>query len=137
MIRICWPQIISGQEWWLMNFKNNSMVTKKEVLHMKKRRLTAFVLCLALVFSSVSTAFASAYCDYQVNGGICGKTLTWVQTGGSGTMDASHTYGGFLGIGVKTCNYNYFYLYYSYKCGAGHTISSRADRHEYGHTCGK
>lgn len=104
---------------------------------MKKRRLTAFVLCLALVFSSVSTAFASDYCDYKVSGGICGKTLTWVKTGESGLMEASHPYGGFLGIGVKTCNYGYFDVYYSYKCAAGHIVSSRNERQEYGHTCGK
>lgn len=104
---------------------------------MKKRRLTAFVLCLALVFSSVSTAFASEYCNYRVTGGICGKALEWVWVGESALMEASHTYGGFAGLFEKTCNYGYFDTYYSYKCAAGHTISSRTVRSEYGHTCGK
>lgn len=104
---------------------------------MKKRRLTAFVFCLAFVFSSVSTAFASAYCDHQVNGGICGKTLAWYRTGQSAEMNDSHQYGGFLGIGTKTCNYHYCKVYYSYLCAAGHLSDTRIDRIEYDHSCGK
>jgi hypothetical protein len=108
----------------------------KEVMHMKRYRLVAVALCIVLVFSFVLTAFAASYCNYQVNGGICGKTLTWVRTGQSAILDGSHTYGGILGIGTKVCNYSYFYVYKSNKCAAGHITEAIQERHEYGHSCG-
>lgn len=103
---------------------------------MKKRRLLALVLCLTLAFSSVLSVSANSYCTYKVGNDICGKLLSTVRTGESGLMSATHTYGGFLGIGEKTCEYTYFYIYYSNQCAAGHVNSTVQDRHEYGHTCG-
>ena len=99
---------------------------------MTKRRYIAFILCLLLVFSLSTAAFASDYCAYKVDGGICGKTLTWGRTGESGLMNGSHTYNN----GKNICNYGYFYIYFSYVCAAGHVSQSRQDRHEYDHWCG-
>lgn len=96
--------------------------------------LTACTLAVA-VFPGHTSA-ASDYCQIKVGINQCGKLLMWSYTGQTITYQGSHTYGGFIfGIGAKTCNYDYYYMNYAYKCASGHIDSTRSSRIESGHTC--
>ena len=97
--------------------------------------LLAVIICF-VAFAPVAMA-ATDYSQRLVNGNQCGKTLYWYYTGRSISYDASHKYGGFLGIGQQTCNYEYYYKYYDYKCSSGHVEKTRTSRVETGHDCGK
>lgn len=97
--------------------------------------LLAVIICF-VAFAPVALA-ATDYCQRLVNGNQCGKTLYWYYTGRSISYDASHKYGGFLGIGQQTCNYEYYYKYYDYKCSSGHVAKTSTSRIETGHDCGK
>lgn len=106
---------------------------------MKLRKLTAIFLAVVLSMGIVASAAlaATSYCQRKVGGKQCGNPLYWYNDGTSITYSGSHTYGGFLSIGQKTCNYNYYYTYKVYKCSSGHIADSSSTYHEYGHDCGK
>lgn len=106
---------------------------------MKKLKIASLLLALTLAVSifPISASAAADYCQRLVNGNQCGKILSWYTTGRSVTYATSHKYGGFLGIGASTCNYEYYLLYKEHRCISGHVDETKADRIESKHTCGK
>ena len=79
---------------------------------------------------------ASETCPRLVNGKTCGLALRWNVNGQSQTYDASHEYGGFLGLFKKTCNYKYYNIYQHYECSKLHVKDMKTTRREFGHQCG-
>lgn len=105
---------------------------------MHKRRIVAMLLVLVLVVSLAATAYAaSSYCQAKVGVDMCGKVLTWKINNRSVNTSASHQYGGFLGIGKKTCNYEYYTITQELSCAAGHVSETKTQRYEIGHDCGQ
>ena len=107
---------------------------------MKAKRLIASLMAGALCLSVLSSGLlaGSNYCQRQLsNGNQCGKSMYWANAGQSIKYNASHKYGGFLGMFTKTCNYQYYYKYWNHQCGSGHIDNHSADRYEIGHDCGK
>lgn len=106
---------------------------------MKKRKIFTTTVAIAMAFGIMSTSAAAAtsYCQFFVDGKQCGYPISLRFTGHSIEYAGSHEYGGFLGIGAKTCNYTYCYGYYNEECSQGHVSATRQVRSEYGHTCGK
>lgn len=105
----------------------------------KKTKTAALLLACSLaiaIFPSRSLA-ADDYCQVLVGDDQCGKHLAWDYKDRTIAKQESHKYGGFLGIGAKTCTYDYYYLNYVYKCGRGHIADTKAVRRETGHTCGQ
>lgn len=104
-----------------------------------KTKIAALLLTactLAVAVFPIHTLAASDYCQVKVGINQCGKLLTWKYTNTSISYADSHTYGGILWF-AKTCNYDYYYKYYEYRCASGHVTNTRADRIETGHDCGK
>lgn len=106
---------------------------------MKKRKVFATIAAIVLAFGIMSTSAtaATSYCSFAVGGKECLAPVSLRFTGHSIEYPDSHTYGGILGIGAKTCHYTYIYGYYSEECSRGHVSSTRQVRVEYGHSCGK
>lgn len=103
------------------------------------KRIIAIVLAVVIALGIMSTMALgySAICDRLVGGNPCGGIIGPVYDGRDPDTPASHTYGGFLGIGSQTCNYYYYYNYYKYQCPNGHVKSTEKYLHEHGHSCGK
>lgn len=106
---------------------------------MKKRKIftTTAAIVLAFGIMSTSAAAATSYCQFMVGGKTCLNPISLRFTGHTDYKQDSHKYGGILGIGAQTCNYNYYYGYYNEECSQGHVSGVREVRVEYGHTCGK
>jgi len=100
-----------------------------------KKKMCAFVGVFVLAVSILSTTVSAATCPITNNGRVCGSTVSSVFQGNSGLYSGSHKYGGFLGFGEKTCNYNYYYSFYANKCGNGHTLGTYNNVWESGHDC--
>lgn len=103
------------------------------------RKLVAIVIAvvISLGIMSILVFATNEYCPILVNGKQCGEVIIKVLTGRSITYSASHTYGGFLGIGKKTCNYQYYYNYINNQCLNEHVISTFTTTVESGHVCGQ
>lgn len=100
------------------------------------KKIVALIVMVLLVVSIVGTAFAAQkVCDRLVNGSPCNRTLAWYNNGRSEETNASHTYGGFLGIGKKTCHYQYFEMYYHYQCSLKHVQDMKTSIVEINHEC--
>lgn len=106
---------------------------------MKRLKIVTLLLAFTLTVSilPITASAASSYCQRLVNGNQCGKILSWYTTGRSITQAASHKYGGILGIGQSTCNYEYYVVYKEHRCISGHIDDTKEDRIESKHTCGK
>ena len=106
---------------------------------MKAKRISlvlAVVICLAAI-APVALAATTSYCQRLVNGNQCGKSLYWKHDGRSINYPATHKYGGFLGIGSKTCYAYYYYNYYIRQCNSGHIAGYTENRSEVHPSCGK
>ena len=102
------------------------------------KKIVALIVMVLLVVSIVGVAFAAqTVCDRLVNGSPCNRTLAWYHNGRSEDKNASHKYGGFLGLLKKTCNYQYYEAYYHLQCSLRHVQDMKTEIVEYGHVCGK
>ena len=103
------------------------------------RKTVAIFLVVVIALGIMSTlAFGySAICNQVYEGKLCGSVIGPVYIGRTVDMQATHQYGGFLGFGVKTCTYTYYYNKYSYQCQNGHEDHREQYRHERGHSCGQ
>lgn len=100
-----------------------------------KKRVCVFIAAFVLVVSVMAPTVSAATCPITVSNKVCGNTVSSVFQGNSSVYSASHKYGGFLGIGQSTCNYNYYYSYYANKCSSGHTLGTYSNLWETGHDC--
>ena len=100
-------------------------------------KTVAAIIAVVIALGIMSSIVFAEGCNRIVDGHICGKPITRVYNGRSVNYTGSHQYGGFLGIGSKTCNYRYYYVYYNYQCPDGHIQSTYTDRYECDHVCGK
>lgn len=96
-----------------------------------KKRIYAFITAFVLLIS-VTTATVSA--DVCLINNCTGQVYS-VYDGDSSRTNASHSYGGFLGLFTNTCYYYYYYSYYSLRCTNGHTVHSYSNLIEVGHDC--
>lgn len=102
------------------------------------KKIVALIVMVLLVVTIVGVSFAAqTVCDRMVNGSPCNRALTWRQNGRSKDNPNSHTYGGFLGIGKKTCNYQYYEAYCHLQCSLRHVQDMKTVIVEHGHVCGK
>lgn len=104
------------------------------------RKLVAIVIAVVIALGIMSImVFAgnSGYCQILENGKQCGNPIMTVYTGRSIDYADSHKYGGFLGIGAKTCNYQYYYQYYKTQCTGENVINTYSFKIESGHVCGQ
>lgn len=106
---------------------------------MNKLKTVSMIIIVSLCWVIISTSASAVtkYCQVKVGDKQCGSALYTICTNRSIDYAGTHKYGGFLGIGAKTCNYTYYYNYYNTKCSKGHIAEAYQTLVEKGHQCGK